>query len=308
MVACLMTWRESRQRMLVPKESVDSPPLMQLTLVTGILISGKTNASVQSQHSQAAFLASLLCLVMSLPAAFASAHNSRQLASSLSSKLRTRESANLLVLYKKCLGCVFRKGKPANSLHLTTPCIHLTSRFVLRGLRFLPPHSCMACSEEQLLAEDASLGKAAHSQASAAQQHANGNHSFMQYQKRDSQHDQGMLSSSAVPNNLHQSLTHQLPASFASMSTSFLSPDYGPSGQLQSSMQTGLNPHDSAWFREGQLASAQQQQQTLAWQQASHGLVHSHQIPGSPNIFQQVQHQVDRLIHNKRADASKSRP
>ena len=136
-----------------------------------------------------------------------------------------------------------------------------------------------ACSEEQLLAEDASWGKPAQSQASAAQQHTNGNHVFMQYQTGNSQHNQGVLSSNAVPSNSHQPLTCQLPASFASMSTSFLSPDYSLSGHLQTSIQTGLNPHDSAWFREGQLASAQQQQQTPAWQQASHGLVWTNQQP-----------------------------
>ena len=140
---------------------------------------------------------------------------------------------------------------------------------------------CMACSEEQLLAEDMGTASVEHRQAQASQPHSAASHVFTPYQSASSQLDVSMLPNSAtaqqLPGQSQEKLAQQLPASFASMSTSFYSTD--SPGQMQSALQgqsqAGLTPHDPAWFREGQLATAvaQQQQQALAWQQAvSHGM------------------------------------
>ncbi len=82
-----------------------------------------------------------------------------------------------------------------------------------------------------------------------------------------------------LPGSMHEQLAQQLPGSFASMSTSFMSPNGGPPRQfdtaLQGQLQAAASPHDPAWFREGQYAAAlqeqQQQQQQIAsaWQQAA---------------------------------------
>lgn len=136
-------------------------------------------------------------------------------------------------------------------------------------------------SEEQLLAEDISTASADHRQAQASQPHSAASHVFTPYQSASSQLDVSMLPNSAtaqqLPGQSQEQLAQQLPASFASMSTSFYSMD--SPGQTQSALQgqsqADLTPHDPAWFREGQLATAvaQQQQQALAWQQAvSHGM------------------------------------
>ena len=86
-----------------------------------------------------------------------------------------------------------------------------------------------------------------------------------------------------LPHQLHhEQFAQQLPSSFASMSTSFMSPNSGVPGQFDSqlpgqhqSLQT-LARHDPAWMMEGQLAAAvqeqEEQQSAVAWQQASAAL------------------------------------
>ena len=88
---------------------------------------------------------------------------------------------------------------------------------------------------------------------------------------------------------MHEQLAQQLPSSFASMSTSFMSPNSGALGQFDGQLPGQYqslqmpDPHDSAWLQ-GQVAAAlqEQQQSTLAWQQASSALQ-------SPGLNQDVQ-------------------
>lgn len=96
-----------------------------------------------------------------------------------------------------------------------------------------------------------------------------------------------------LPTSMHEQLAQQLPGSFASMSTSFMSPNSGALGQFDGQLPgqyQGLqmpDSHDSAWLQ-GQVAVALQEQQqqqqhsTPAWQQATSALQ-------SPELNQDVQ-------------------
>ena len=154
------------------------------------------------------------------------------------------------------------------------------------------------CSEEQLLAEDTGSRPASQRHPSAS--HADSSHSpqvSTPYQSIDSQQDLTSMPTNSLhhlshqlPTSMHEQLAQQLPSSFASMSTSFMSPNSGALGQFDGqlpgqhqSLQMP-DPHDSAWLQ-GQVAAAlqeQQQQSTLAWQQASSALQ-------SPGLNQDVQ-------------------
>ena len=156
-----------------------------------------------------------------------------------------------------------------------------------------------SCSEEQLLAEETGSRTASQKRPSAS--HADSSPQVSTpYQSIDSQQDLTSMPTNSLhdhiphqlPTSMHEQLAQQLPSSFASMSTSFMSPNSGALGQfdgpLPGQYQSLQMPdsHDSAWLQ-GQVAAAlqeqqQQQQSTLAWQQATSALQ-------SPGLNQDVQ-------------------
>lgn len=81
--------------------------------------------------------------------------------------------------------------------------------------------------------------------------------------------------------SMQEQLTHQLPGSFASMSTSFASPQ-----AVQAAQQMPLGPHDPAWFRDTHTSQAQTSQAQLTAAQSALSLQH-----------QQLQHQAG-AAHN----------
>ena len=145
-----------------------------------------------------------------------------------------------------------------------------------------------SCSEDQLLADETGSRAGGHRRLPDADIFVSPQVSTP-YQSVDSQQDVHSMPSGSLhdhmphqlPASMHEQLAQQLPGSFASMSTSFMSPNSGAPGQFDGQMPgqhhslQGFGPHDPVWSMEGQFAAALQDQQLqhstsgATWQQAS---------------------------------------